>query len=901
MRYRILGPLEALDGLRPVRIGAAKPRALLGVLLLHANEVVPTGRLVDELWGEEPPATARKLVQGYVHALRKHLDADTLATETSGYRQRLEAEDLDLLEFQRLTTAARAAPLERAVELRREALALWRGPPLADVVLEGQARHEVGRLTELHMTTQTELFEVELELGRHAQLVGELELLVAAHPYQERLRGLLMLALYRSGRQAEALAAYQDVRRVLSEELGLEPGEALRDLESAILRQDESLSSRAGREAPSSTTPIATPRAPQVGELRPVTALVADVVGSRALAERLSADELGELLGGCMTLMSQAVEEYGGMVQAYGGDSICAYFGVPVTREDDPERAARSALRIHEVVGAYARDIAEAWAIPDFAVRVGLNTGKVSIGRVGAGNPQLAAFGEAVHIAWHLMAAAAPGAIAVGDETARRLAQRFTLEPLDAVRAVGRTQPIGASRLVGPREVRHPARPRPLVGRDGDTARVRAVAADLDAGRGQTLLLLGEPGIGKTRMLSELRSAMTDRAVWLEGHCLSYGGWPFVTMLRRWLGVEPGDAEIVVRTRATARLGTLFGGDPVGTLPGLARLMRMPPSPAAEPADARGDYVAWIATLVEQGPVVVALEDIHWAHVSTRELAEDLLALTDRGPLLLVATLRRDTASEGWRFRSRVLTDFAHRSTEITLDPLPPPAAREILATLLPGALDETTRDELVARAEGNPLYLEELLRALLEGGGLERRHRTWTTNLTPSSLLPPALENLLVARIDRLADGPRRLAQIAAVLGREFPVKVLEHVAEEGASEDLAALLRAEIVRELRRYPELICAFRHGLLQEAALASLGPARRRELYGAVATAFEQLYAGALDDHLERLAHYRAQCGDAAEAIVYLERAAARADALGADSRAAELRERVRELAVDAGP
>ena len=504
-------------------------------------------------------------------------------------------------------------------------------------------------------------------------------------------------------------------------------------------------------------------------------------------------------------------------------------------------------------------------------------------------------------MAWHLTAVADPGTIAVGDETARRLAQRFTIEPLDAVRAVGRTHPIGASKLVGPREVRQPARPRPLVGRDGDVERVRAVAADLDAGRGQTLLLLGEPGIGKTRMLSELRSATTDRALWLEGHCLSYGGWPFVTMLRRWLGVEPGDAEIVVRTRARARLGTLFGGDPGRTLPGLARLMRMPPSPAAEPADARGDYVAWIAALMEQAPVVVALEDLHWAHVSTRELAEDLLALTDRGPLLLVATLRRDTASEGWRFRSRVLTDFAHRSTEITLDPLPPAAAGEILATLLPGALDETTRDELVARAEGNPLYLEELLRALLEGGGLERRHRTWTTNLTPSSLLPPALENLLVARIDRLADGPRRLAQIAAVLGREFPVTILEHVAGEGAGEDLAALLRAEIVRELRRYPELTCAFRHGLLQEAALSSLAPARRRELYAAVATAFEQLYAGTLDDHLERLAHYRAQSGDAAGATVYLERAATRADELGADARASELREGARELAADADP
>jgi class 3 adenylate cyclase len=903
MRFRILGPLEALDGRRSVRLGAAKPRALLGVLLLHANEVVSTARLVDELWGEEPPTTATKLVQGYVHALRKQLGPETPATHPPGYRVGVDEGELDLLEFQRLIEDARLAPAERAAELRRNALALWRGPPLADVVFEGPARHEVGRLSELHMSTQVELLEAELDLGRHSQVVGELELLVAAHPYQERLRGLLMLALYRSGRQAEALQAYKDARTVLSEELGLEPGQPLRDLETAILRQDVALASKGGH-----TTPAREPAAPQpparaAGELRPVTALFADIVGSRALAERLSPDELRELVGGCLTQMSQAVEEYGGMVQAYQGDSICAYFGVPVTHEDDPERAARSALRIQEVVGNYARDIAEAWAIPDFVVKVGINTGRVSVGRVGAGNPQIAAFGDAINVAAHLTAATAPGTIAVGDETARRLAHRFTIERVGALEVPGRTQPVVASRLVGPLGGARPSRLRPLVGRETEVARLHAVASGLDAGRGQTLLLVGEAGIGKSRLLAELRSIAPERVTWLEGECLSYGGlpsWPFIEVLRRWLGVESGDAEVVVRTRARARLTPLFGEGDARALPSLARMLgtELGDGTVDDAREVRSAYVAWIEALAAEAPVVLALEDMHWAHASTRELAEELLELTDRVPLLLVATLRRDTASEGWRFRTRVLTDFSHRGTEITLDPLPTAAANEILARLLPGALDETTGDGIVARAEGNPLYLEELLRALLEGGGLERRHRTWTTNLTPSLLLPPALETLLVARIDRLADGPRRLAQIAAVLGREFPVRVLEQVAEESTGDDLAELLRAEIVREVRRYPELVCSFRHGLLQEAALSSLTPDRRGELYGAVATAVEELHAGSLDDHLEQLAYYHAQSGNVAQGAAYLERAAARADELGADSRAAELRERSRKLGAD---
>ncbi len=287
MRFRILGPLEVRSGVRPVLLGASKPRALLGVLLLHPNEVVSIDRLVDELWGERPPATAAKLVQGYVHALRKQLDADTLVTQTPGYRLRVDRDALDLLEFQRLTEEARSAPAERAAELRRSALELWRGPPLADVVFEGPARHEVGRLAELHLATQIELLETDLELGRHSQLVGELELLVAAHPYQERLRGLLMLALYRSGRQADALHAYQDARRALSEELGLEPGQPLRDLEAAILRQDEALTSGGARDVPGPATPPAPLRAAPTGdELRPVTALFVDVVGSKALGAR---------------------------------------------------------------------------------------------------------------------------------------------------------------------------------------------------------------------------------------------------------------------------------------------------------------------------------------------------------------------------------------------------------------------------------------------------------------------------------------------------------------------------------------------------------------------------------------------------------------------------------------
>lgn len=241
MEFLILGPLEVRSGSGAVHVGSSKQRALLGILLLHANETVSTTRLVDGLWGERPPATAEKLVQGYVHALRKQLGEGILETKAPGYRIVVGADSFDRSEFERLAAAAGTAPLVQSVELRRRALTLWRGPPLADVVLEGPDRHLLARLSELQLSTQLDQIDAELALGRQARLVGELEELAAEHPYQERLAAQLMLALYRSGRQADALDVYRRVRDKLDDELGLQPGQELRDLEAAILRHDERL------------------------------------------------------------------------------------------------------------------------------------------------------------------------------------------------------------------------------------------------------------------------------------------------------------------------------------------------------------------------------------------------------------------------------------------------------------------------------------------------------------------------------------------------------------------------------------------------------------------------------------------------------------------------------------
>jgi DNA-binding SARP family transcriptional activator len=256
MYFRILGPLEVVEDGKALPLGGPRQRALLAILLLRANQVVSNDRLIDELWAEGPPPTAAKAIQVYVSKLRKQLGETRLVTRAPGYVLLLDPSELDLARFEQLVARARRADPETAAGLLREALALWRGAPLADLEYEAFAQTEIARLEELRLGALEERVDADLAAGGHREALGELEALVAAHPLRERLAGQLMLALYRSGRQVEALDAYQSTRRLLVEEIGLEPNPALQRLEKAILTQDPALDPPRAAEIP---VPVAAP------------------------------------------------------------------------------------------------------------------------------------------------------------------------------------------------------------------------------------------------------------------------------------------------------------------------------------------------------------------------------------------------------------------------------------------------------------------------------------------------------------------------------------------------------------------------------------------------------------------------------------------------------------------
>jgi DNA-binding SARP family transcriptional activator len=319
MDYRILGPLQALDGERSLALGGVRQRAVLALLLLHRNEAVSRDLLVDELWGEQPPPTAAKVLQNCVSALRKELSggAETLRTVGGAYELRVSADELDRDRFERLLAEGRAAlgadEVEEAADVLRRALDLWRGPPLADFAYERFAQDEITRLEELHVAALEDRIDAELALGHQAELVPELEGLVTRHPLRERLRAQLMLALYRSGRQAEALETYRAARRALLAELGIEPGRALHELERMILEQDPTLdvivhTAVAGRVSPPAGTPGRQASAPLLGrdaELGLLEAGLEDalsgrgrlfvVVGATGAGKTKLADEIASL------------------------------------------------------------------------------------------------------------------------------------------------------------------------------------------------------------------------------------------------------------------------------------------------------------------------------------------------------------------------------------------------------------------------------------------------------------------------------------------------------------------------------------------------------------------------------------------------------------------------------
>jgi len=878
MQFSVLGPLEVRADGRALPLGGSRKRALLATLLLDANRPVSIEQLIDRLWGERPPPTAATTVHVYISQLRKQLGRERLSTSRAGYVLEVGADEFDRSRFEQLLARARLAadPAERAA-LLREALSLWRGPALADLRYEPAAELEAARLDEERLTALEERIDADLELGLHERVVGELEQLTAAHPLRERAYEQLMLALYRSGRQAEALDVYRSARRLLSAELAIEPGPGLRALEQSILNHDPALGAAAREGAPRPRNERGAPRE----ERKIVTVLFADIAGFTRRAEELDPEDVRRLLRRFHGPVRAELERFGGTVEKFIGDAVMAVFGAPVTHEDDAERAVRAAFAVREAV---RRACADEQGL-DVDLRIGVNTGEVLAvidADVSAGEGIVA--GDVVNTAARLQAAAGVGSIIVGEATRRAAAEAIRFRRRRAIRAKGKASPVQAweaVEVVPPRAGRLGRASRgPFIGRRRERQLLDdALAGAYREGRVEIVTFVGEPGVGKSRLASEAATAAAG-STWLTGRCLAYGGAPYLALsqiVKARAGITDADSAAV----ASTKLGAVVpdGLPEAEWIRGHLRLL------VGLETDARGErrelFAAWRRFFEECGKrgAVLVVEDIHWADDGLLDFL-DGLADWGRGPVLVICTARPE-----------LLDRRPDWGGAVTLAPLSDDETERLLGALTG---ERPLPEGLVARIGGNPLFAEQFARSL---GAHE------------DVVLPDSIQATIAARIDLLPAREKSVLHAAAVIGKSFAPDAVARVEHEALEDVLGRLASLEHRALVRREEGGDFAFGHVLIRDVAYGQIPRSERAEQHRRAA---EWLEADGerSDEHLDAVAHHYTtalhlaeasglELGDLSErAVSSLARAGERSLRLHAYHQALDYFGRARELGGD---
>ncbi|MDX6521840.1 MAG: hypothetical protein QOF08_2445 [Gaiellales bacterium] len=647
------------------------------------------------------------------------------------------------------------------------------------------------------------------------------------------------------------------------------------------------------------------------GERRVVSVLMADVAGSTAIGEQLGPERSKFLFDEVMRLMTTEIERYEGTVAQLLGDGLLAMFGAPVAHEDDSERAVRAGLAIQRALTAYAGEVRDAYGI-DLRARIAVNTGPVVV-TPGEGDDgrRYNALGDTVNVTARLQAMATETEVTLGPQTAAQVRDCFELEELGETQLRGREAPIDRFRVVGEREFSLRRPEQPLVGRDSELAVVRDVLERLADGIGGIISVTGEPGIGKSRLVSEAGQPLRDGLRVLVGRGLSYTDsfpyWPVRELLRDWLGAGALASEARVRLDLKTALHGVFGDDPE-PYPFLAGMIGLQPdAEAAGQREISGEAISrrsaevvaeLLRRLARERPLLVVLDDLQWADEPTLELVESLFALTESEPLGLMLLYRSDREAGSWRIGERARQLYAHRYREVELEALSEQASNQLIEGLAEGALPDGVADLLVQRAGGNPLFLAEALRGLVEQGSLKRgADGLWAAS--DAELEVPALvQGVLQARLDRLDPAAREVVAVAAVIGRRFGMPLLELLVDPATlPAALSQLLRLELIVEEQRRPFPAYRFRHGLVQEAAYATITDARRTVLHGRVGLALEQLgeIEGPGPRALAHLARHFSEADDADRAADYLIRAGDEARAIYADQEAINYYRRARRF------
>jgi len=616
--------------------------------------------------------------------------------------------------------------------------------------------------------------------------------------------------------------------------------------------------------------------------------LFVDVSGFTSISERLDPEDVHGLMTRAFELMLAEVHRYEGTVNQFLGDGIMALFGAPIAHEDHARRAVHAALGIQRTLESYRNELERGRGV-QFRVRQGLNTGLVVVGSIGSDlRMDYTAVGDTTNVAARMLQIADAGRIVVAEATHRLVGNYFHTRPLGSLTLKGKTEPVDAWEVISPRSARTRLDVEaergltPFVGRDRELRVLTECFDKVIAGRGQVVFVVGEPGIGKSRLLLEFQRLLGEQATWVEGRSISFGRsiafHPLIDLLRRTFRIEESDQDSTIIEKIERGVLRL-GADLRSTLPYLRHLLAVDPGDVAvqalEPQLRRAEVFEAVRRLLlraaEIWPQVVVFEDAHWMDQATEEYVGLLADIIATSRVLMILT-----------YRPGYVPPFGDRSyyTRVALTALSAEASAEMTRGMLAAErLPDTLQTLIASKAEGNPFFVEEVVKSLQELGAIRLEHGRYVlTRVLDDVVVPDTIQDVIMARIDRLAEAPKKTLQLASVIGREFTRRLLDRISNiRGETERFLRELKGiELIYEKSLFPELAYMFKHALTHDVAYNSLLVQRRKELHHLIAMAVEELYADRLTDQYEVLAHHFSKAEDWPRALDYLMKAAEKA-------------------------
>ena len=635
------------------------------------------------------------------------------------------------------------------------------------------------------------------------------------------------------------------------------------------------------------------------GERKQVTVLFADLKGSMELLAERDPEEARKLLDPVLERMMEAVHHYEGTVNQVMGDGIMALFGAPLAHEDHAVRACYAALRMQDAIRRYSEEARRAHGI-ELRMRIGLNSGEVVVRSIGSDlRMDYTAVGQTTHLAARMEQLAPPGTIRLTAATLALAEGYVEVKPLGPVPVKGLPEPVEVYELSAASAARtrlQAARARGLtrfVGRDSEMEELRRAAEETRGGRGQVAAVVGEPGVGKSRLYYEfVHSHHAHDWLVVESGSVSYGKatayLPLADLFRAYFKIEARDDIRAVRAKVTGNLLTLDEALKDALPSALWLLDALPedsPFLAADPAERRRQTLTAAKRILlresEVQPLLLVFEDLHWVDGETQAFLDSLVESLP-GARILLAVNYRPEYRHGWGARSFY--------RQLRIDPLPPQSAQALLEGLLGAEPSvQALKPLLIERTQGNPLFLEESVRTLVESGALSGQPGAYRlAGPLDAVRVPATVQAILAARIDRLEPAEKRLLQAAAVVGMDVPYALLEAVAEldaEALRGGLARLQAAEFLYESRLFPELEYSFKHALTHDVAYGGVLQERKRALHAAIVAALERIYADRLAEQIELLAHHAFHGGGVQKAVHYLREAGTRAISRSANRQA----------------